>query len=252
MKTLSRLIKEFEIFQSNNINFIINTSMASFYITVTLFFVFYFLMWKKTVSDIKLTFKTALEKSTQIIKNKTSKSTAIDVELEEFVSIIESVAKKLLLSDQELKKKSEQLNSVREKERALIAQHLHDNLGQNITALKLEIAIIKKLVSNPESIYRMQTILDDSIHIITALTQNLRIPKLSSQGLIVTLDDLIQDRNKLDLIKISFRKHQLPSQFSSEHAIAIFRCVQESITNIFRHSKASHAPYNFQIKKRLL
>jgi signal transduction histidine kinase len=152
--------------------------------------------------------------------------------------------KKVTDARQKLRNLTAHLLTVREKEREHISREIHDELAQLLTALKMELALMKKKVpGNQKSIHRtirsMSNMLDNTIHTVQSISSELR-PKL--------LDELgLKEAMKWQARK--FRNHtgitcRLLYNFADTTLdkninTTLFRILQESLTNVFRHAKAS-------------
>jgi len=133
----------------------------------------------------------------------------------------------------------------RELENHLIAGNLHDDLGQKLTALKLNIAWLRSRIgvqSAPVDLKfsEMNRIIDDSVESINRIVHGLRPSMLDDLGLKAAVEWLTEDFNKKSGISVTLNFN--PSEFRVDEkvALAVFRIIQESLTNIIRHAKATH------------
>jgi PAS domain S-box-containing protein len=146
---------------------------------------------------------------------------------------------------EESRERFEQLNlylqRIREEERKLIARELHDDLGQALTAVKIDLRSLKSTLKNDNSslnkIDKINSLVVDSIGTIKRITSDLRPHILDDLGLIPAIEwytDEFKDRTKKKL-SLSLEKNiDLPKEME----IVIFRILQESLTNIAKHSGA--------------
>lgn len=157
-------------------------------------------------------------------------------------------------TEDELKGSLEQLHEltqyiekVREKERKAISRELHDDLGQALTAIKIDLGNIKQTITDPETnkkVSKVIGVVGDTIKSVQRLTEQLRPPIISDLGLEAAIEWYVKEfceRTKLDFSLDV--KHLL--DISPDVSLAIFRIMQESLTNIARHSKATHVSINF-------
>lgn len=161
----------------------------------------------------------------------------------------------------ELKKTSEQLRnlslhlqSVREEERAYIARELHDELGQMLTALKIQITLLsKKLRRDQADIKNKAKILtvtiESSIVTVRKLASKLRPGILDELGLIPAIEWQAQEFSRLNGIICSIELPETEPHFEKEISTAIFRILQEALTNIVRHANASRVKILFKETK---
>jgi len=143
------------------------------------------------------------------------------------------------------------LQTVREEERTKIAREIHDELGQTLTTLKMD---IYSLIEKPENstdatinrLNRMISLIDDAIVSVRKITSELRIPLLDHLGLIAAIDWQIKEFQKRTNIKCTANLVK-EIEIDNERATAIFRIFQELLTNISKHSKAKNVTIEIAI-----
>jgi PAS domain S-box-containing protein len=147
--------------------------------------------------------------------------------------------------NEQLRNFSMHLQTVREEEQARIAREIHDELGQQITGLKMDIGWLKKkLTSNfdhftvQEKLNTMNALLDDTVVTIRKIASQLRPSILDDLGLSAALEWQSKEFEKRFNIKISYRSELKELEVLPSIATGIFRIYQESLTNIARHSEA--------------
>lgn len=167
------------------------------------------------------------------------------------------IENKLKESNENLHKLSLHLQEEIEKERSAIALNLHDDLGQKLTALNMMLATFSPNRETQQSvansrIKQMKDLLSECMLSLSALSSNLRPSILDNLGLIEALKWFLEDISiKTDLkIKSDFVK--IPARFNSECVSHIYRMVQESITNVLRHAKATKVNFHFGLIKENL
>ena len=151
-------------------------------------------------------------------------------------------------AEDDLKSSVEQLHQltryiekVREGERVAIARDLHDDLGQALTAVKIDIGIIRKSISEPgvlSKIDKVSALVKDTILTVQRLTSELRPKIIDDLGLGAAIEWYTKDfsmRNKIDV----FLDMDSDLFISPEESLVVFRIMQESLTNISRHSNAT-------------
>lgn len=162
--------------------------------------------------------------------------------------IIGRNAELLKQSSDELKKSLEQLHSLtkysekaREFERKSIARELHDELGQALTSVKIDLGIIKQKVKEENVLFKidkLSTLVGDTIKTVQRLTSQLRPEIIDDLGLEAAIDWYTKEfgtRNEIDI----FLDVESEISISSDDSITLFRIMQESLTNIARHAKAN-------------
>ena len=143
----------------------------------------------------------------------------------------------------ELKSLSARLESVREEERTRISREIHDELGQQLTGLKMDISWINKRMSEqPEMSEKLRSMLglvDTTLRTVRKISTELRPGILDDLGLIPAIEWQCSECEKRNGIECHFHNHSEEQEFSPELSTAVFRIVQEALTNVVRHSNAT-------------
>ena len=147
-------------------------------------------------------------------------------------------------TNQQLRKLSAALQDVREEERAYISRELHDDLGQQLTGLKLDLAWLSTRVregrlAEPERVDDMRHLLDNTIASVRRISSDLRPPVLDDIGFGDAVRWLTQETAKRSNIHFEVDLPAAPQVTHTGLATALYRVVQEAITNIVRHADAS-------------
>ncbi len=147
-------------------------------------------------------------------------------------------------SRQELRDLSTHLQSVREKESTRIARKIHDELGQSLTALKMDLSWIEThLREQPDAIReksrRMVRLVDSTIESVHNIVTELRPSLLDDLGLPAAIEWQADDFQKRSGIRCDASIECGEVVIDKELATTIFRIFQETLTNIARHSKAT-------------
>lgn len=133
------------------------------------------------------------------------------------------------------------VEKVRENERVAISRELHDDLGQALTAVKIDLGIIRQLVNNPDVIARINKVtqlIRDTINTVQRLTAQLRPQILDDLGLEAAMEWYTNDFAQRNGIEV-FLHIDSGISLSPEVSLIVFRIMQESLTNISRYAKAS-------------
>ena len=151
---------------------------------------------------------------------------------------------KLKRTSKLLRELATHLQSVREEERTMIAQEIHDELGQVLTALKIQISLLaNKLNANQaplkEKINSLSDMIDASVESVQKISSKLRPGILDELGLIAAIEWQAEEFEKLTNIKCSLVLPKQEIELEKNKSTAIFRIFQESLTNIARHSQAT-------------
>lgn len=153
---------------------------------------------------------------------------------------------KLKRTSKLLRELATHLQSIREEERTMIAQEIHDELGQVLTALKIQVSLLaNKLDKNQqplkEKINSLSDMIDASVESVQKISSKLRPGILDELGLIAAIEWQTEEFEKMTNIKCSL---VLPGEellLEKSKSTAIFRIFQEALTNIARHAKATQA-----------
>jgi PAS domain S-box-containing protein len=148
-------------------------------------------------------------------------------------------------SRQHLRELSASLQAVREEEKARIARELHDELGQALTGLKMDLAQIVAMLGPEqhgiiERTDAMKALIEATVASVRRLATELRPLMLDDLGLVATIDWLVNDFSRRTGIEVEMDLPDGDFDVDPERSTAVFRVVQESLTNIARHAGASH------------
>ncbi|HPC36052.1 MAG TPA: PAS domain-containing sensor histidine kinase [Candidatus Marinimicrobia bacterium] len=152
---------------------------------------------------------------------------------------------------------SAHLQSVREEERSYIAREIHDELGQALTALKMDLIWINKRLTSAQSeiaekINSMFDLIDKTIQTIRRISTDLRPGLLDDLGLTAAIEWYCEDFQNRTGIHCDLHLRPAEIETDQERSIAIFRILQETLTNVARHAYASEVKVNLKIKDHAL
>jgi PAS domain S-box-containing protein len=152
--------------------------------------------------------------------------------------IIEEELKSSLVQLQQL---TNYIEKAREDERTSISRELHDDLGQVLTAVKIHLQLIRQTVEEKDLIVKLDKVTgltSEAIQSVKRITKQLRPEILDNLGLEAAIKWYLKEfseRTGIEIIPGIISDLSIPTDAS----LSIFRIVQESLTNISRHSKAS-------------
>jgi signal transduction histidine kinase len=135
------------------------------------------------------------------------------------------------------------LESVRELERTRISREIHDELGQALTALKLEVSLLRTKLRGDsdlkQRIGEISEMLDGTIQTVRKIATQLRPDVLDKLGLIPAIEWHLQEFRKRTGIKSDFASRPSELHLTEPQSTAFFRILQEALTNVARHARAS-------------
>jgi signal transduction histidine kinase len=146
-------------------------------------------------------------------------------------------------SETKLRNLSSHLMTIQENERKRIAEELHDELGQSLLVLKLQInTICRRMHDNllKERCEQAMQYTDQVIENVRRLSHDLRPLVLEGLGLTTALQALIKEFAENSQMKISTNMINIDSCFNDEAQIIIYRVFQEALTNIGKHAGADN------------
>ena len=152
-------------------------------------------------------------------------------------------------SEQELRRLASQLLSIQEKERRRVARELHDELGQALTVLKINlVAIEDKLAPDQEhlkaSCEHNLSYIDTVIENVRRLSWDLSPSSLEDLGLSAALGYLVDETCRNHNMQCTVVMDKIDPLFTPEIQINIYRIFQESLTNVVKHARASLVSVN--------
>ncbi|RME55358.1 MAG: sensor histidine kinase, partial [Caldilineae bacterium] len=142
---------------------------------------------------------------------------------------------------------------IQEEERRRVAREIHDELGQLLTGLSLNLRVCRDAV--PESLPQVRTqlikineLVQQTIDQAHRIIVDLRPTALDDYGLVPALEEELHKR--LDPLNIEVDMHVLGDveTLPPDHATAAFRIIQEAITNVIRHAQAQHVHVGLELR----
>jgi PAS domain S-box-containing protein len=135
------------------------------------------------------------------------------------------------------------LIAARESERRQLADELHDLIGQNLTALGIDLMALKPRLQPGDAarLDAMRSLVEETINSIRGVMTGLRPPALEEFGLLPALRAYTADFAQRTQIKVALTVIGAETRLSRDLELALFRIVQESLTNAAKHSGAASA-----------
>jgi PAS domain S-box-containing protein len=150
----------------------------------------------------------------------------------------------LRASREEIRQLALTTSTVREQEKSRIARELHDELGQALTALKIDVGWLREhLAGAPEAVLAkltaMQVLLDGTVAAVRRISSDLRPLMLDDLGLVAACEWLAHNFEQRTGVPCELVLGAGDLDLPDPYATAVFRVLQESLTNIARHAAAT-------------
>lgn len=147
-------------------------------------------------------------------------------------------------SRRELAQLTAHMNQIKELERTKIAREVHDDLGGNLTAIKIGLASITNRLNAGQTVAvdqakRLESIVDSTFEAIHKISSDLR-PNILDLGIVAALKWQAKQFEKQLGIKCTFATNPADITVNPDQAITLFRICQESMSNIAKHAHASN------------
>ena len=151
---------------------------------------------------------------------------------------------RLAASEQSLRRLSLHLLSTQDEERKRIGRDLHDSLGQYLAMLKMNLDALQSGVARNgarEDIERCIRLADDSLKEVRTISYLLYPPMLEEMGLGSAIPWYLEGFSQRSRIQVTFDAERNFDRLAPEAELALFRVLQESLTNVHRHSGSATA-----------
>lgn len=168
---------------------------------------------------------------------------------EAFLSIARDITerkqsdRRLRAYSQQLRDLASRLQNIREEERTMIAREIHDELGQVLSVLKIQVALISNKLRDDQADLKEKTnsitnLIDQTVESVQQISAKLRPGLLDELGLIAAIQWQAEDFQEKTGIQCRCSVPDEEVNTSREQATAIFRILQEALTNVARHAEA--------------
>lgn len=153
--------------------------------------------------------------------------------------------KEMEVINEDLRRLSTHLQQIREEERKMIARDLHDDLGQQLTGLQMDVHWMQKKLQEADplllnKINEMNEMVDHTIRSIRRILSDLRPAILDDLGMLAAMEWLNQETSKRYPIDIHFQVNTQEIPLSPDAASGLFRIYQEAINNAIKHANAKN------------
>jgi PAS domain S-box-containing protein len=155
-------------------------------------------------------------------------------------------------TEAQLRNLAARLEAIREEERTRIAREIHDEVGQALTALKMDLAWLGKKVpprGTPvrQKLRSMEGVIDGTMDALHRILAELRPGVLDDLGLPAAIRWLAEEFKRRTEITCTVHMTGGEPQLASGQATAVFRILQEALTNVARHAHARHVEIRLHI-----
>ena len=186
------------------------------------------------------------------VTQRTGELAATNEELKREIAERKRVEELLSASHGQLRALASNLETALEEERIHIAREIHDDLGQALTGLKIDLGWIgdrlldadeaepKDITALQQKIEVMSAYIDDSIQMVRSLATELRPAMLDDLGLEPAIEWQVGQFQEHTGISCAFTARIFDLDLDQNKATAVFRILQEALTNVARHACASH------------
>ncbi|HSB45285.1 MAG TPA: PAS domain-containing sensor histidine kinase, partial [Nitrospira sp.] len=165
---------------------------------------------------------------------------------------------KLLKSRERLRNLSGRLQSMLEEERMRISREIHDELGQALTALKLDLSLIRRRLTSDgldepsAKVHEIERSVNGIIRTVRKISTELRPGILDELGVAAAIEWMVKDFQKRTGITCKVSLQEMEKISDPVRSTAIFRITQEALTNVMRHAAASKVKVNLEKKDNTL
>lgn len=140
---------------------------------------------------------------------------------------------------------------IEEEERRNLSGQVHDQLSQDLSALKIFLELIEERITPQEAeardkIEKCRKILAGLIEKSHDISRLLRPPELDEIGLLESISGLILEHKEITGCNYNYQKPASEIKLPAEHSLLIYRVVQESLTNIVKHAQAKNISISFE------
>lgn len=196
--------------------------------------------WKEA-EKVLLNAKTDLENR---VRERTQDLTAMNKRLLKEVRTRKKSEKETRKSREDLRHLSEHLQQIREQDRTYVAREIHDQLGQSLSALTIDLSRLKNKLPPKnrrltEQVQNIEKQISGTMQSVRDICRQLRPPVFDDFGLVAAIKWYLRDFQERTGIYCRARIHETIPEHNKKLDLVILRIFQEAMTNILRHAEAT-------------
>ena len=182
------------------------------------------------------------------------------IELQNANRDLEAESQKHQQTTERLRSLSAHLQSAREEERIRIAREIHDELGQVLSAIKIDLSLLGEKLDNPavklerknltEEVNSTINLIDQTIQKMRSIIRELRPEILDHLGLSAAIEWQVQEFQTRTGVECAFASEFDDAHLDLDRATAVFRILQEALTNVTRHAQATQVDISLKERDR--
>lgn len=146
-------------------------------------------------------------------------------------------------SEKRLRQLSAHMASAEERQRALIAREIHDDIGSSLTGMKIDVMRLKELTAGntevQDKLAAFNRLLDSAAASSVRIAKALR-PSILDDGIVPAIEWQLREFGKRMGIDTEFTEPEREPTLTPDQSIALFRVVQEALNNVAKHAEARH------------
>lgn len=145
----------------------------------------------------------------------------------------------------QMRRLSQQLVEAQEEERKALSRELHDEVGQMLTALRIEMGNLERLRSSPAEVFHqraadLKRLTEEALRAVRNLAMGLRPAMLDDLGLGPAVEWHAREYSRRCGVPVNVEISGALDALPEKHRTSVYRVIQEALTNCARHSKATH------------
>jgi PAS domain S-box-containing protein len=178
-------------------------------------------------------------------------SEPVRLDLYEKVAHVAAIALERQRSEETLRRLSSLILNAQEAERRRLARDLHDSVSQMLASVAFRIESVlahvpPEVARVRQEVSKARLLLRKAIHEVHSISENLRPSELDELGLAAALRELCDDFGERNLLEVELNLPAEADRLPTEVELALYRIVQEGLTNVEKHAEATHVSLTLQ------